>query len=167
MVVNNPPTFAYIKEASGDILRPDVLTLAEMISSAKAALPVAWKQDSDSKFASAAWMHTLSGDVILPKIVDIGDWNMDTTATLNVAHGVASKDDILYVNGWIRDNINDHHYRIPTIYSPNSYDRVQVDASQWDDTYVYLSRYTGGYFDDPFFSLTPYNRGQLFIWIIY
>ncbi len=97
-----------------------------------------------------------SGTFLKTKVIAIGDWNMDTTASLNVAHGltlakIRSFDVKVYVDGGAG------------IYNLN----VHLDAVQgyyWcDSTYVRLFRTALGCFDNVSFQNTGFNRGWITI----
>lgn len=94
----------------------------------------------------------------LEKVIDIGDWNMDTTANLDVAHGlpvgVIRSFEIV-----IRDDAG-LLYKLVDDYtmggSPDG--RVHLDA-----TNVRMQRRAGGIFDTTSFDSTSYNRGWITI----
>ena len=91
---------------------------------------------------------------IYTKIFEIGDWNMDTTGTLNVAHGL-DWTKIRSVDIIIRDDANTFHF--PINYDVTS---ARVGGSYYiSPTNIVLVRFNLAYFDGAGFSSTPYNRG--------
>lgn len=94
------------------------------------------------------------------KELTIGDWNMDATSFVAVAHGLTSAN-IRIVTAIIRDDADSSKY---TLYgssvtgSLGGY--IEVNA-----TYVNLFRTTGGIFDSTTYDSTSYNRG--WIWVFY
>lgn len=97
------------------------------------------------------------------KIIDIGDWNMDTTASVNVAHGLTFAN-IRAVNMTIRNDANDTFYPVTTgagVATGEAYLSCQVDA-----TNVVCTRMTGSAFDAVAFDSTSYNRGWVTIWYV-
>lgn len=97
------------------------------------------------------------------KIVDIGDWNMDTTATKSVSHGVADFKKIRHISVRIRNNSDTFHY--PLMMGDVSGNVAGYVAST-GSTSISLIRVSGGDFDDPNFNSTGYNRGWVTIYYI-
>jgi len=93
------------------------------------------------------------------KTIDIGDWNMDTTAEKSVAHGLG--------NGFI-------NIRMISVQIINDAASVITDFLSTDieggvicyinNTNVVLTRDTDGSFDGPNYDATSYNRGWVTIW---
>ncbi len=96
------------------------------------------------------------------KVIDISDWNMDTTNSVDVAHGLTlSKIIAIYV--MVRND--DDSERIPLNFlSPGSGNA----AGGWytDATNVVCSRVATGNFDSDAYNSTTYNRGWITIWHI-
>ena len=96
------------------------------------------------------------------KILEIGDWDMDTDGEVFIAHGLTAtnirsvkvsirSDSTGTSAGWVFDFI-----------SP-SFDGGTGDGGNlgWDATEVYLSRGAGTFFDNSNFNETSYNRGYI------
>lgn len=96
----------------------------------------------------------------ITKIVDIGDWNMDSSNQKDVSHGL-TQDQIISVTGWIRRDDDAYRYMIPTFNSGSG--ECELGVRYWTDTVVRLQRRVGGLFDDPNWDATSFNRGQLYI----
>jgi len=100
-----------------------------------------------------------SGIYFLTKAMEIGDWNMDFTEYLYVAHGLTYAK-ILRVSATIRDDGDNTRCPINRYDSPASvgFGGVSIGGAN-----VALYRYTGGGFDNVNYDSTPYNRGWIFI----
>jgi hypothetical protein len=95
------------------------------------------------------------------KLVEMGDWNMDSTTDLDVAHGLTLSK-IIGAYAIIRNDADTTRYFI------GGY--LDVGGSGWDatlyyvgTTYVRLKREVGGDFDGTNFDATSYNRGWIVI----
>jgi hypothetical protein len=103
-----------------------------------------------------------SGTYLKTKVVDIGDWNMDTTTSVNVAHGLST--DALNIRGIqcvIRNDSN-------TVQSPlNTWGSTATVAQgqlrSWTTTNVTLDRLASGFYDNTSYDSTSYNRGWIYI----
>ena len=94
-------------------------------------------------------------------VLNIGDWDMDTTATLTVAHGLSATEwkTIRDVSVIIRNDADTFYYNLDQVSAvfPNP-------SASWkslNDTNLYLERIASGAFDTPTFSSTSYNRGWI------
>lgn len=108
--------------------------------------------------------NTGSNAQVLCKIVQIGDWNMDSTSSVNVAHGISTG--ISYIRSVSVSIIDD--------LSSTVFDFTQWKTSDgttamgwmtWDNTNVVLNRVNGSFFDSTSFDSTSFNRG--YVTIIY
>lgn len=92
------------------------------------------------------------------KVVSIGDWDMDATATINVAHGITLTK-FRSASFTIRNDSNDTYY-------PDGRSSGGVIAAEMltvDATNVVLRRVASGIFDSTDFDSTSYNRGWVTI----
>ncbi len=91
------------------------------------------------------------------KVVDIGDWNMDSDISVNPAHGLTLAD-IRDVSVIIRNDADTHRYSI-------SHDAAGIAQGRWfiTATTLDLSRTLSGFFDSINFDSTSYNRGWITI----
>jgi hypothetical protein len=96
--------------------------------------------------------------VLNTKIVDIGDWNMDTTASVSVPHGLDSSK-IRTVSASIRD---DNGVQVGDINLTNSAETTSQGVS-WGGTLIVLARGTNGTFDSTDYDSTSFNRGWITI----
>lgn len=100
--------------------------------------------------------------VLNVKVIEIGDWNMNITANIDVAHGL-TKTKIRSISALIRDD-NDFTY---SDLSETDGSNTGVNGIRTNlDTNIRLSREIGGVFDNTTYNLTPYNRGWITIWYI-
>jgi hypothetical protein len=90
------------------------------------------------------------------QIVEIGDWNMDTTPSVLVAHGL-SYWKIVGMRVLIRPDSVNPFAPAPLDYA-GSYLIYGLDAN-----YISLSRDEGSYFDGTYHNATSYNRGWIII----
>jgi len=108
--------------------------------------------------------HIAAGG-LLPEILEIGDWNMDFTVQVNIAHGLAGSDwkNIRAVNVIIRNDTDTSHYDLLGYDENINPDHMNGGVSAIDSTYVRLQRNAGGFFDSANFDSTTYNRGWITI----
>ena len=105
-----------------------------------------------------ALMNEDNGTVLRTKIITIGDWNMDTTTSVNVAHGLSATEwkTIRVVQAIVRNDAD-------TAYTPVDYATgagvANGAVAQIDATNIILTRVTGGNYDSTAFDSTGYNRG--------
>lgn len=107
------------------------------------------------------------GDTLITKVIDIGDWNMDSISTAHISHGISDYTKIRNICVLIRNDANDKYLNILSSigsvegsYKPNGYiNGVGVLST----SQVSLARELGGYFDSTDFDSTSYNRGWVTI----
>lgn len=98
-------------------------------------------------------MHTQT--MLTTKVINIGDWDMQTNSNKTVAHGVPDFTTIRSISVVIRNDNNTYHYDLT---------RAGIIA-RWTTTNIDLLRDLGGTFDNVDFNATSYNRG--FVTITY
>lgn len=105
-----------------------------------------------------------SDSVIRTKIVEIGDWNMDTTGVINVAHGLTWQK-IISVHALIRDNTDSKRNMLCGIdeFLDTTGAVTAVSGLYVNSSNVTIFRATNGYYDVPAYNATSYNRGWIFI----
>lgn len=99
------------------------------------------------------------GSKLKTKIVEIGDWNMSSTITLNVNHGIIDYRKIRSVTFVIRNDSDNEYYAGNTLVGGTS--APAAGAYIISSTYVRLTRVTSGFFDSADFNATSYNRGWI------
>jgi hypothetical protein len=96
------------------------------------------------------------GDVLgdlLSKTVSIGDWNMDSTITVDIAHGLSDFKKVRSISVIVRNDDDDEYWDL----------LASGQISFADATNVRLTRTTAGTFDSVDFDSTSYNRGWITI----
>lgn len=99
---------------------------------------------------------------LLKKIINIGDWDMDTTQTVSVAHGLTLSK-IRKIDVLIQIDAGTGSDAVYLLTTGNYLAPTTSGAFQADATNVLLGRVTGGIFDNSFFDSTGYNRGWITI----
>jgi len=102
--------------------------------------------------------NTASFTQIRTSIIIIGDWDMDSTSSLNVAHGLTGAN-IRTVNCTIIPDFTDFKHPLDSSDSSG----VSEGSLVWDGTNIALSRTTGGKFDNTTYDQTSFNRGWITI----
>jgi len=97
----------------------------------------------------------------LTKIIELGDWNMDATTNVDVAHGLTGSK-IIDVRTKIFRNAPSGGLSY-NLESAIANDGVVDGVIIWDDTHIYNNRKTGGNFDIANFNSTSFNRGLIYI----
>jgi hypothetical protein len=106
-----------------------------------------------------------SGTVLKCKVLEIGDWNMDTTGTNDVAHGLADHEKIRSVSVLIRvdsDASPSYDITLPLGNSHPSGNALWITGI--NNTTIRITRGVGDYYDSNQFDETSYNRGWVTIW---
>jgi hypothetical protein len=91
------------------------------------------------------------------KVIEIGNWNMDTTASVSIAHGLAI-DDIRSVDFIVRSDDGLTRY---TNAARAFGATLSVYIASITATNINLMRDTGSAVDDPAWDDSPYNRGWI------
>jgi hypothetical protein len=103
-----------------------------------------------------------TGDsTLLHKTIDIGDWNMDTTSVVSVAHSldhskIRSVYIIIYPDNFPSANATPLDYG-------NSSGNIE-GYYEITSTSIACRRVASGFYDSTNFNLTPFNRGEITIW---
>jgi hypothetical protein len=117
----------------------------------------AWMR-KDSTGALYKYKHFMPGtevpNVLFIDTLDIGDWNMDSTATINVAHEIEDYHDIKSMSVHIRNDADDTIVVIGTSEGNDAYFTIGT-------TNVALVRAEGGNYDAATYDATSYNRGWI------
>ena len=96
-------------------------------------------------------------NLIKTKIIDIGDWNMDATATVTVAHGLTLPN-IRRVDATIQRDDGLFHFDLRVSTTAAISGAISVDG-----TNVSLDRTAGVGFDSTVYDSTSFNRGWIII----
>lgn len=106
--------------------------------------------------------NNVTNTKLLTKIIDIGDWNMDSNGSIGVSHGL-DFNKIKKVSVYIRNDADTSRWDITSSQATGSLSPQICGGVYWDATRIFMSRHPGGYFDDSDFSNTSYNRGEIII----
>jgi len=94
-------------------------------------------------------------------VVQIGDWNMDTTYSVNVSTGLTDYSKIRSVTVLIRDDFEEP-YGLQGAFNSSGDLGGSFEVNSTGNT-ITLTRVTGGYFDSAGFDSTSFNRGWVTI----
>lgn len=121
--------------------------------------------DSTSKlmrvYNGSSWEYPIADGGIHLKKINIGDWNMDTTLAVSIAHGLSILK-IIGANALIRRD--DDTMLLPIWYDNagnGAAGRLYISTSN-----VELQRTTGYMFDSANYDSTSFNRGWILIWYV-
>lgn len=99
--------------------------------------------------------------IIKTKIIDIGDWNMDSSTNVTLAHGLSDFTKVRNVSCQVRNDGNTTYYNLMS--SINNGLGTQVNEIAINSSNVILQRESNGIFDNSLFDSTSYNRGWVTI----
>jgi len=111
---------------------------------------------------NATFSGTITVDSIVQpkiKIVDIGDWDMNATVSVTVAHGLTLAN-IRSLQVLIRNDTDGTYYELAQIHTGSGAISGYFNVGA---TNVSLQRETSGFFDSTAFDSTTYNRGWVTI----
>lgn len=127
-----------------------------IISQSGSAITIAGTAEIQSGFRTQA-----TGSYYKVKVLDIGDWNMDSTSSVSVLHGLADYKKIRGVSMIVvRDDSDTNYYSLPFFNSSTSENGGVTGITS---TTVNVGRLTGGVFDNTSFDSTSFNRGWITI----
>lgn len=97
---------------------------------------------------------------VITKVIDIGDWDMNATAGVNINHGISDSTKILSVAVSI---ISDNSGVVSDLAKP--IDNVTAVGGGYfaSATQILLTRVAGGYYDQVAYDSTSFNRGYVTI----
>jgi hypothetical protein len=99
---------------------------------------------------------------IRTRVVEIGDWNMDTATSKSVTHGL-DVTKIIGVSGVIRNDTDSNRYALtPGMYVKVTSNHLQAWITSIVSTVIYLE-HAGEQYNNTNFDSTSYNRGWLVI----
>ena len=112
------------------------------------------------------YVESINIDNVRPteqKIVEIGDWDMDTNQApaVALAHGIGDAEKIRSVSVMVRNDAGTNVLKLDFFAATTGVGQGAIGIIS--DTTILLTRLTGGYFDQATFSSTSYNRGWVTI----
>ncbi|MCP5005377.1 MAG: DUF4384 domain-containing protein [Planctomycetes bacterium] len=120
--------------------------------------------DTDGTFTTVSANTVTADNLLNVKTVDIGDWNMDSTNQVSVAHGL-DHTKIRTVNTTIRNDSGSGGLGLNSI-TEDALPLVSFYSYLWDSTNIILNRQISGEFDSTDYNATSYNRGWIVIWYV-
>jgi len=128
---------------------------------ARVAAPLVDADIARKDMPAVGVIETGASAVLRPKVIEIGDWDMDFTKTVQVAHGLTIAK-IRSLDVMIRNDPDTSHF--PLNY-PEQINYTDTQGSfRADAVNIVMSRTANGIFDDVVFDSTDYNRGWITIW---
>lgn len=112
----------------------------------------------DSRLSDAREIKDIAGVTLHTKIIEIGDWNMDSTDFVNIAHGV-DYSKIISVQAIIKNDLDSYSVNL----AGTSTGGLGMGSIYTYATYILLARMTSGYFDHTDYDSVSYNRGYILI----
>ena len=101
-----------------------------------------------------------AGTLLKEKVIEIGDWNMDSAISVDITHGLGSDfKKIRSLQAVIRNDSDTFYYPLDAYAGANMAGGPQFANS----TIIQLRREQGGIFDNANFDSTSYNRGWVYI----
>lgn len=107
-------------------------------------------------------IETIDGSILRTKIINIGDWNMDTTNFVDVLHKLTMSK-IRDIKIIIRDDYDDLYLPINWYDNFNS---IIVGTYNIQATVINITRIDSAVFDSEDYNATSFNRGWITIWYI-
>jgi hypothetical protein len=116
--------------------------------------------DSSGNVVSGSSIST--GEPVF-ETINIGDWNMDATTSITVAHSLSATEwkTIRSLGAIIRNDADTTYYIFSGPGGSNPQDGTIVS---FNSTNVNLGRNTGGIYNSTSFDSTSYNRGWVTFW---
>ena len=99
------------------------------------------------------------------KTIEIGDWDMDATASITVAHGLTNDlwKNVKYIEIVIRNDADTEYYTDSHDTAANADGGIEINKI--DNTNITINRAGSGTFDSANFDTdSDYNRGWVTIW---
>ncbi len=97
------------------------------------------------------------------KVIELGDWNMDATPTLSVAHGLSANDKIRKISVMIRHDDSSNIYPLFSTLVNENTSTPAGGINEIGAVNIILVRTLAQKFDGAAFNSTSYNRGWITI----
>ena len=124
------------------------------------SLTVANNVDIGAHTFGCEGIQTDGTNTLITKVIDIGDWNMDSTAQKTVTHGVTLAN-VRKIEGVIRSDSGLSLAPITPAFA--ALGTLDCIIRTMDGTDITLERMNAGNFDNANYDDTPYNRGWLIV----
>lgn len=152
--LNNTSTDKALSAAQGKVLKDTADALATLVAS-KVDLV-----ETSAVELQAGLRTQSSGSYLKFKLIDIGDWNMDTTDSVNVTHGL-DVTKLRSVDVMLR---HDNGVDLVNLERVHALTFDLAGAVDWNSTLFVLTRKAGGTFDSTSYDSTSFNRGFILAW---
>ena len=103
-----------------------------------------------------------TGTTLKCNVINMGDWNMDATDHISIAHGLTFAN-IRSATAFIRGDVGTTFF---DLLPADSGDGGMGGYVYCDTTNVEVYRGNAGFFDNTGFDSTPFNRGHIMIWYV-
>jgi len=114
---------------------------------------------------SVDYIKASTGEILHPMLIDIGAWNMDTTPSISIAHGMgANWNKIRSIDVFIYHDLGTIFYPLNMFVNGVDPALLAGGVLYVDNTNIQLERRSGGQFDHAFFSSILINRGHIIAW---
>ncbi len=104
-----------------------------------------------------------NGNVLRVKIMNIGPWDMVSSASLVITHGLTFAD-IIMVGGYVLSDTGLTAFPLYTNAGGSASPDWDLDVDNWSAFSIILMRRAGGIFDGVNFNDAVMNRGRVIIW---
>ena len=155
-------------ECEGTIATNQIPGITRFFTANSSGSLMEWLRGDSSQNATFAGALTASGGIqtdgtntLKTKVIDIGDWDMDATTGVDVAHGLTLAN-IRHISAMIRQDDDAIYWNLDrglNVADMSQQGQVVAVAS----TNVSLWRLTSGVFDSTTYDSTSYNRGWIVI----
>jgi len=146
-----------LKDRMGDIINDDAVTVAKMAANSVDSAQYVDGSIDDAHLATDRVKSV--GVQLLTKVIEIGDWNMDVDATINVPHGL-SINSIRSVFILIRNDDNDLYTPLEH-FNNGPVGAYDTGSFQIGSTNIVIRRESE--YDNVNYDATSYNRGWITI----
>ena len=141
-----------------------LLVIAIIVMLACAAIKVG-AMDINNPPYSVNYIKEVNGELLYPKIIPIGVWDMNTNSTCNVAHGLgANWKKIVDIQIKIFNDGDTQHYYTNQMFDGADPGLVGAGVGYVNSTDIHLYRRTGGTFQTLSFNDAVMNRGEVILW---
>jgi len=158
-----------VLEIAGDEYAYTTITIADKEFNLSGTLSKDYSEDDAVYIKTTIRNLTVTGELTANglkfKEIDIGDWNMDLSPSVDIAHGLTWGNIVMVAASIRADAEIGHAEPLTTAWisiGAGQFGETQ-GAIEWDATNVTLRRLASGTFDHTNYNSTSYNRGWIII----
>jgi len=112
------------------------------------------------------YITTRGGQKLQPVLLDMGTWDMNTSAYISVAHSMGAEwTNIRHASCVVISDSGSTMYPSPGMDDDVDPKLIGVCPVSWNSTTVTIRRRTGGWFDTAEYSSTASSRGWIILWV--